>query len=160
MKLQILCVMWKTYWHFGDWCTVEKLRPPYVLLTTFWHWGFQCTVKNMLSPCVSLKDIWDCVYCEKLAVTLCTVKNLLTSWFSMYCGITFCHRVFRQQTFDIVCTMENFRLPCVLWKTCGHRVYCGKLAVTVCIVNRHFVYCGIHSVIVCTVKSWGHRVIR
>ena len=64
------------------------------------------------------------MHCGKLAVTVCTVENLLTSWFSMYCG----------KLAITVCIVNRHLTLCVVWKTYGHRVYCGKLTVTVCTV--------------------------
>ena len=59
---------------------------------------------------------------------------------------TYGHRVYRQQTFDIVCTVEHLLISWVL-------MHCGNLTVTVCTVNKHLTLCVL-------LKTYGHRVYR
>ena len=94
------------------------------------------------------------MYCGKLATLW---FSLTWIWWSMYwrkltalCVLwkTYCHRTFRRQTFDIVCTVKNLlhcmccgklTALCVLWLNLlssyvsttwyWYRVYCGKLTV-------------------------------
>ena len=154
-------------------CTFNKHLTLCVLWNTCGHRVFRqqtfdilCGVENLRSPCVLSTNIWHCVYCGKLAVTVCIVNRHLT-----FCGVenlrsqcvplfTFCvlwktcgYRVYRQHTFDIVCTVQNLCSPCVSSTNIWHCVYCGKLAVTVCIVNRHLTFCVVS-------KTCGHRVYR
>ena len=89
-----------------------------------------------------------------VANIVCDVYNLMILWWFMHCGkladtvwfvdkhLTFCvvwktsgDRVIRQQTFDILCGVENFRSPCDSSKDIWHSVWCGKLQVTVWFVN-------------------------
>ena len=105
---------------------------------------------------------------------MCDVDNLLISWWLMHRGklitswfwifrrhdigivctvVKLLHRVYRQQTFDSVCGVENLPWK-TYWTVCGvenllNRVNCQqtlcvvwKTYWTVWTVNRHCVWCG------------------
>ena len=124
------------------------------------------------------------MHCVKLAVAVCTVENLLspcvlwnTYWhFGFQCTVeTYSHRVYRQQTYDIVCNVKNLRSTCVPSINILHNVYCRQLTDIVGFnvpwkTYGHYVYCGKLTDIVCTVenllspcvpwKIFWHRVYR